>query len=220
MTHAATPPTAPMPPDQSASAGGNGLAIAALVCGIVGLCVPLLGVVGIVLGVVSLAKGRGDGRGLAIGGIVTGVLGLLATAGLMVAIMLPAIGQARMAARQAKSGIQMQQIVVAIRADADAPPADANLESRYTLSPDIWVSPAAEGNPRSYLRIVPEPGAELEAEEVLLVENPDAVDSRALSVALADGSIDTLPRSEVLELLKAAGPRVRHSDGTPWIPAK
>ena len=220
MNHAATPPTAPMPADPSASAGGTGLAVAALVCGIVGLCVPLLGIVGIILGVVYLARGRGEGRGLAIGGIVTGVLGLLATAALLVAMLLPALGQARMAARQARSGIQMQQIVVAIRADADAPPADADLESRYSLPPDVWVSPSADGNPRSYLRILPEPGEDAEADEVILVENPDAVDARALGVALADGSIDRLPREEVLELLKAAGPRVRHSDGTPWIPAK
>ncbi|MFM8785353.1 MAG: DUF4190 domain-containing protein, partial [Phycisphaerales bacterium] len=83
------PPTAPTPV-ASADAGGTGLAVAALVCGIVGLCVPVLGLVAIILGVVYLARPRTTGRGLAIGGIVTGVLGLLST----VALLLPALGQA------------------------------------------------------------------------------------------------------------------------------
>ena len=220
MTHAATPPTAPMPAGESASAGGTGLAVAALVCGIVSFCFPPLGIVAVILGVIFLAKGRSEGRGLAIGGVVTGLFGMLMVGAMMLGLMLPALAKARQNARQVKSGTQMMQIVVAIRSDAEAPPADANLESRYTLSPDVWLSPAADGNPRSYLRIVPEPGAEVEADEVLLAENPDSVDSSALNVALADGSIHTLPREEVLELLKAAGARVRHSDGTPWIPAK
>ena len=65
MTESATPP-----------AGGKGLAVASLVCGIL-LCIPgVTGLAAIVLGVLSLKKGQA-GKGLAIAGIVLGTLGLL-----------------------------------------------------------------------------------------------------------------------------------------------
>ncbi len=60
--------------------GRNGLAIAALCCGIAAF-VPLVGVVAIVLGVVALHQlrsGHHRGRGLAVTGIVLGALGSLA----------------------------------------------------------------------------------------------------------------------------------------------
>jgi hypothetical protein len=212
------PPTAPTPV-ASADAGGTGLAVAALVCGIVGLCVPVLGLVAIILGVVYLARPRTTGRGLAIGGIVTGVLGLLSTVALLLALLLPALGNARQAARQVQSSAQMQQIANLLRSDAEEPAADASLESRYALTADMWISPSADGGTRSYLRIVPDP-AFAAIGEPILAEDPDMVDRRSLVVAYADGSISSIPRDEVIELLKAAGPRVRRTDGTPWAPAK
>ncbi len=61
----------------------NGMAIAALVCGILSLfCLFPLGFVGVGLGVAGLGKAKktgGSGKGLAIGGIVTGAIGILAT---------------------------------------------------------------------------------------------------------------------------------------------
>jgi len=215
--HASAPPTAPMPA-ASPDSPGTGLAVAALVCGILGLCVPLLGVVAIILGAVYLARSSVNGRGLAIAGIVTGVLGLLSTVALLLALLLPALGQARQAARVAKSGVQMKQIVAIMQADAEIPPADANLESRYSLPAEMWISPSAEGAARSYLRIVPEAGAAADPQAPILVENPSVVDARTLNIVLADGSVALRPREEVAELLKAAGPRVRQSDGTAWTP--
>jgi hypothetical protein len=211
------PPTAPTPvasPDSS----GTGLAVAALVCGILGLCVPLLGIVAIILGVVYLARPQPSGRGLAIAGIVTGVLGLLSTVALLLALLLPALGQARQAARTVESGAQMQQIVGVMLADAEVPPADANLESRYSLPAELWISPSAEGAGRSYLRIVPEAGAAADPQAPVLVENPSVVEARSLNLVRADGTVALLSREEVAELLKAAGSRVRQSDGTPWMP--
>ena len=215
--YASTPPTAPTPA-ASPDSGGTGLAVAALVCGIVGLCVPLLGIVAIILGAVYLARPQPSGRGLAIAGIVTGVLGLLSTVALLLALLLPALGQARQAARTVESGAQMRQIVGVMLADAEVPPADANLESRYSLPAEMWISPSAEGAARSYLRIVSEAGAAADPQAPILVENPSVVDARTLNIVLADGSVALRPREEVADLLKAAGPRVRQSDGTAWTP--
>lgn len=79
------------PPPQPT--GRNGMAIAALVLGIVGLFASIvfiggaLGIVGLILGIVSLrtSKRTGAGRGMAIGGIVTSILAILATIGLIIA---------------------------------------------------------------------------------------------------------------------------------------
>ncbi|WP_294640948.1 DUF4190 domain-containing protein [Rothia mucilaginosa] len=66
---------------------GSGLAIASLICGILGVLTGIfifsglsLGLAGIVLGIVALVKvknGTASGKGMAIGGIVTGALGMI-----------------------------------------------------------------------------------------------------------------------------------------------
>lgn len=73
---------------------GSGLAIASLVCGILGVLTGIfifsglsLGLAGIVLGIVALVKvknGTASGKGMAIGGIVTGALGMIVAAAMMV----------------------------------------------------------------------------------------------------------------------------------------
>jgi len=81
--------TASMPP-VAPQAKTSGLAIAALVCGIVGLCTAGLGgIAGIILGIVAMAKvnrsaGQLKGKGLAIGGIIVGILSILLWAVLIV----------------------------------------------------------------------------------------------------------------------------------------
>lgn len=72
----------------------NGLAIAALICGVLSLtCFPPLGLVGIGLGVAALSRAKkmnGSGRGLAIGGIATGVLGTIATVVIVILLIVAA----------------------------------------------------------------------------------------------------------------------------------
>lgn len=83
----------------------QGLAIGALVCGCLGvLGCPLIGLVGIVLGIVALVRignnpRRFAGRGLAIGGICAGGASLFTTA-LLVAILLPSLSRARELAKR------------------------------------------------------------------------------------------------------------------------
>lgn len=78
----------PMPPPQQSSQT-NGLAIAALIVGILSIPLAFLcgigglfGIAAIVLGFLGMKKANDDlgggGKGLAVGGIVTGGLGLLA----------------------------------------------------------------------------------------------------------------------------------------------
>lgn len=66
----------------------TGMAVAALVLGILGLLTSafllggLLGLVAVILGVIALSKikrGEAGGRGMAIGGIITGILAMLVT---------------------------------------------------------------------------------------------------------------------------------------------
>lgn len=99
----ATPPYGPVPPQYGvpqygappgyappngygygypASQGGtNGLAIAAMICGICGFACLVPGLVGIILGIVSLPqikRNEQSGRGMAITGIVLGSLWIVA----------------------------------------------------------------------------------------------------------------------------------------------
>lgn len=80
---------------------GSGLAIASLVCGILGVLTGIfiysgvsLGLAGIVLGIVALVKvknGTASGKGLAIGGIVTGVLSFVVAAVTIAVLVLNAM---------------------------------------------------------------------------------------------------------------------------------
>ncbi len=103
-----TPPQPPLPPayawPQSAEAR-NGMAIAALVCGILGLfmCPPaaLLGIIFGIIGIVrSASLPTGRGRGPAIAGLVCGACGVLYIP-LLLAILLPSLSRAREIAKRA-----------------------------------------------------------------------------------------------------------------------
>lgn len=96
----------------------KGLAIAALVLGILSLVAfwmpilgALLGLVAIILGAVALSKvkkGTAGGRGLAIAGVVTGVLGLLAN--LVVTALLGAVMSAVMQNGDFQSAIECTEL--------------------------------------------------------------------------------------------------------------
>lgn len=83
----AMPPAAPLPYQPTPMPGSNGLAIAALCCGLVGI-VPIAAIVAIVLGIVALNQLHQRiqrGKGMATAGIVLGVLWLLGWVALIVA---------------------------------------------------------------------------------------------------------------------------------------
>jgi len=96
----------------------SGLAITSLVLGISSfICTILTGLAAIILGVVALSKisssnGRLGGSGLAIAGIITGAMGCLWTL-VMIALLLPAVQQVRMAARRTHALNNVRQICLA-----------------------------------------------------------------------------------------------------------
>ena len=78
----------------------NGLATGALVCGLIGLLFPPLGLVGLILGIIALTKGQS--RGMAITGIVLGGFWLLlAPVAIVAAIAIPNLLESRITANEA-----------------------------------------------------------------------------------------------------------------------
>jgi hypothetical protein len=111
------PPGAAAPPlFVTTPAQTSGLAIASLVCGILG-CIPLAALAGLGLGIGALSsinksQGRLKGRGLAIAGIcVSAVMCLF----MLPAIFLPALGKARTRAQTIQCGNKMKDLAAAAK---------------------------------------------------------------------------------------------------------
>jgi len=155
------PPAAP-----AARPKTSGLAIASLVCGIVGPCtLGLCSIIGVILGIVGIVKIGGSaaalrGRGLAIAGIVVSGLGILILpflVAMLLAILLPAISGARDHAYQASSTNNVRQLCqVALQYAAShgekLPPADTWPEvlQQAGFPPDRMNDPADEKGNRGY----------------------------------------------------------------------
>ncbi len=105
----------------------SGLAIASLVCGILGLCTGISALIGLVLGIMALVKiskseGRIGGKGLAIAGTsvsacVTALLLLMIP--IELALMLPALSQAKSKAQTIMCVNQLKQQALAVQMYAD-----------------------------------------------------------------------------------------------------
>lgn len=122
------PPQPPRPPDYGDFSDvayapppadvRNGMAIAALVCGILGLVMcPLLGLLGVIFGIIGIVRSRATaplyrGRGLAIAGLVCGAVGtlLVPVLALMISIMLPSLSRAREITKRAVCASNMRGI--------------------------------------------------------------------------------------------------------------
>jgi prepilin-type processing-associated H-X9-DG protein/predicted Zn finger-like uncharacterized protein len=95
----------PAGPQQS-----NGMAIASLICGLLG-CTGIGGILAIIFGIVALNKTkdpRYGGRGMAIAGLVLGCFGLIVPC--MVSILLPSLNRARETANRVHCASNMRQI--------------------------------------------------------------------------------------------------------------
>lgn len=110
------PPTGhqpPPPPYNDPHVRAPGVTVAALICGIVGICFFPLALVALICGIIGLTKtgtpGADKGRGFAITGTVLGGVGLIITP-LIIAILLPALGAARRTARRMQNSTQLRGI--------------------------------------------------------------------------------------------------------------
>jgi hypothetical protein len=215
------------PAPQNTSGTSVGLGITGLVFAVLGLCIPGLGLAGIVIGVILLARAAGGGKGLAVASVIVGAIGLVVNVLLVLALLLPALGQARSAARRTQSALYMQTIVgEIIDSDFDGETdgvTNYNLEAQLAIEPAIWTAPewvyTDGGTP--YLLVVagnPESLTSLRSQIPILIENPKAFDQDTLNVTYADGSTKTLTREEVQRIIDGAKGDIYNSDGTLWTP--
>lgn len=96
----------------------SGLAVAALILGIIGFCTLLLAPIAIILGIVALSdigKSKKEGKGLAITGLVLGCVGtfLIPIIAIIAAIAIPGLLQARIAANEGSTIGSLRTIATA-----------------------------------------------------------------------------------------------------------
>jgi prepilin-type processing-associated H-X9-DG protein len=159
------PPAAP-----EAQPKTSRLAIASLICGIVGPCtVGLCSVIGIILGIVGLVKiGKEPaamrGRGLAIAGIVVSGVGIvmlpliIGFLGMFTAILLPAVVSARDTAILVVSTNNVKQLCAATLQYATShgeklPPVDSwpqVLQEQGGIPPQVMADPGDQKGGRAY----------------------------------------------------------------------
>jgi hypothetical protein len=95
----------------------SGLAIASLVCGILGLiCIPILpALLGLIFGIIAIRKINGSGggvggKGLAVGGLITSVIGVIIYVALFALMLLPALSKAKGKANRMKCANNLSTI--------------------------------------------------------------------------------------------------------------
>src|SRR5688572_18947393 len=122
---AAAPAVPPLPPQAAASQARtpppptSGMAIASLVCGIVG-CLGITAVIGVVLGIVSLIKinrsgGKLGGQPIAIAGICVSALMLFVGLPMVAGLTLPAFAKAKGRAQTIQCVNNLKQLALAAR---------------------------------------------------------------------------------------------------------
>lgn len=144
-------PPPPMPYQPQQAKESNVMAILSLVAGVPGMCVPLLGLVAIVLGALGISKARDPrvgGKGLAIAGLVLGIVGTVFSL-LMISIALPALNTAREAANRMKCMSNLNVIGKGILLYANEnggayPPDLATLSKTQDIELNVFVCPSSD----------------------------------------------------------------------------
>jgi prepilin-type processing-associated H-X9-DG protein len=205
----------------------QGLAVGALICGIAGLAMcPVVGIVGLILGIVALARAsnRPDeygGKGFAIGGICTGGLSLLVIP-LMIAILLPALSRAREMAKRVVCTANMQMIHTAMQNYAQQygkPAADLDtLVAKGFITPQQLTCPssnATPGSPQTSYVWVGALSANPRSDDVLLYERRENHQEGA-NVLFGDGHVQFVtPYSRVEELVRRTRERAASPAAAP-----
>jgi hypothetical protein len=158
------PPTDPRWQGASTQPVRQGLAIASMVVGIVGMatsCLPVLGLVGLILGIVALVKASRrpreyGGQGFAIAGVCLGGVSLLlcvVVLPMLVAIMLPSFSKARELARRSVCAANLSGTGMALRMYANVnqgqfPPDVDPLVAGNFAQPAQFLCPTTDENPK------------------------------------------------------------------------
>ena len=193
-------------PEESA---GKGLAIAAIVLGILLITSPI----GLILGIIALTKsgkpGQGGARNLAIGGVIASSVGMVLGCGCIgTGVMLPALGKARNAARQLKSSTQLRAIGSGLQLYAQAykdqlPPKGSDWQALLVngnfATDELFVSAAApdasQASGPSYFYVPPVIAVGKIKDptiKVIAFEDPVNFRQRGSNVLFADGHVEYL----------------------------
>ena len=203
----------------------SGMAIASLVLGILGLC-GITALVGLILGIISLVKinrsgGRLSGQGLAIAGICVSGFMLLVSVPFMAGMTLPALARAKQRAQTINCVNNLKQLALAVKVYAvdhndQLPPAATWCDAiqRNVGSPKVFVCPSEPDRRCAYafnVRLDAKKENEVNPQTVLLFEseagwngagnaaalNAHKHSSRLVNIAFADGSVRSVPRSQL-----------------------
>jgi prepilin-type processing-associated H-X9-DG protein len=219
---AGAPPPLPATPVEVKT---SGMAITSLVLGILGLC-GITALVGLVLGIVALLKinrsgGRLSGQGLAIAGICVSGFMLFFSIPVMAALTLPALARAKQKAQAINCVNNLKQLGLGVKLYAlnnkdQFPPAATWCDAIQggVGSPKVFQCPADPGLRCAYAfnaKLDGKKENEIDPQTVLLFESdagwngsggpgalkPHQHSSRSVNVALADGSVQSIPRAQL-----------------------
>jgi len=150
------------PGDMGGPRQTNGMAIASLICGILG-CTFIGGILAIVFGILGLQKTkdpRYGGKGMAIAGIILGCIGMLAPC--TVSVLLPSLNRARETANRVKCASNMRSIGQAMMIYASNNrgylPPDLAMVAPMGVKMDQFVCPSAADTPASNAAGLSTPG--------------------------------------------------------------
>ena len=134
------------------------LSVVSLICGLLCWIWPI-SIAALVTGIIALTKTRNyqkRGGGMAIVGVVLGGIGLIADPVfyIMISIILPALGQARVAANSVRSQMNLRKIGVALityenQNQGAYPPDLKTLVTAQSLPTNLFVYPASPDTPAS-----------------------------------------------------------------------
>ncbi|HVP13553.1 MAG TPA: DUF4190 domain-containing protein [Phycisphaerae bacterium] len=197
----------------------QGLAIGALVCGIAGwVACPLVGIVGLVLGIVALARinrepARYSGKGMAVGGIVTGALAIVLVP-LMLLAVVPAFSQLFSLGTRAMCMENMKSIGQALTAYAQSnggfPEAGADWQKRLINSGGILPGqlrcPTDESGAACSYIYVPASGVKADPNQILVYESPGNHGGGGGNILYRDGSVRFVKSPQFEKLIQAIKP--------------
>jgi prepilin-type processing-associated H-X9-DG protein len=213
----------------------TGMAVAALVLGILGLvlCPPIFGILGLVLGIVALVRASNrpaeyGGRGMAIGGICCGAAGLLLVIPLQLAILLPSLSRARELAKRAVCSANLRGIGQSCHIYANDneewfPPDLQTLIDAGHLTPAELQCPSEPNSSQAVFDYIYVPGLDTRApvDWIIVYEDPANHGGEGGNVLYIDSHVEFLEEPEFSAELERVRREIEESEygEHPWYRA-